>query len=122
MRIAVASLVLALSALFLGTGCSDEDPRVAKTLHLRLYVDGVGDFGCEPTQIAFPDQVVMLSCDADGLTLTGEVDVDPAATVVGIVTSETVDVLDRYIEVPAGYEGAALWATVRIEERYHSGH
>jgi hypothetical protein len=50
--------------------------------------------------------------------MVGTILVDPDETSVAIVASDAVDVLDRYIEVPAGYTGTSLWASVRIHERF----
>lgn len=117
MRNEVASLFLAV-ALALTAGCAADDHRVEHDVHVRLYTEGVGDYGCVATTLSRPDQVVELTCDADGLTMIGTILVDPDQTEVAIVDSDAVDVLDRYIEVPAGYTGTSLWASVRIQERF----
>ena len=115
MRLALASIVLALATL---AGCAEDGARTEKAVHVRLYSDGTGDFGCAPTRLELPDQAVTLSCDADGLTMSGTVQVKPDETAVAIVASDAVDVLDRYLEFPAGFAGPSIWASVRIEEHY----
>jgi hypothetical protein len=113
-----ASIVLAsaLASALLAAGCGDD--RVERPVHVRLYVDGVGDFGCAPTRVELPDQIVELACDADGLTMSGVLSLDPDARTIGVIVSDAVDVQDRYLEVPAGYAGGSIWASVRVEEYY----
>lgn len=110
-------LFSAFASSLLAAGCAD-DHLVEQPVHVRLYVDGVGDYGCAPTRVELPDQVVELTCDADGLTMSGVLEVDPDQRAIGVVVSDVVDVMDRYLEVPARFAGTSIWASVRIEERY----
>jgi hypothetical protein len=111
-------LVSALASSLLGACCTTDDELVERPVHVRLYVDGVGDYGCVPTRVELPDQIVDLTCDADGLTMSGVLHVDAEERAIGVVVSDAVDVLDRYLEVPARFAGTSIWASVRIEERY----
>jgi hypothetical protein len=119
MRVSASfALVSVFASSLLAAGCATDDHLVARPVHVRLFVDGVGDYGCAPTRVELPDQIVELTCEADGLTMSGVLELDPEQRAVGVVVSDAVDVLDRYLEVPVRFSGTSIWASVRVEEYY----